>query len=158
MNIQPEPGKQHFHKKNESVMIARPAGENQRGTVRACLHGCGEPEVGEVTCLGGVKNISPLHAILQPRHPGVQSLKIIEWSLSTTTKKKCWQTTCFGDQCTSSLTCCSCCNLQCNSFLLLTLIMMQSHRQNEFCANLMYHKSDPGQVGYPTLKRLHGKI
>ena len=68
-------------------MIARPAGENQRGTVRACLHGCGEPEVGEVTCLGGVKNNSPLHAILQPRHPGVHSLKIIEWSLSTSTKK-----------------------------------------------------------------------
>ena len=60
-------------------MIARPAGENQRGTVRACLHGCGEPEVGEVTCLGGVRNNSPLHAILQPRHP--------EWSLSTSTKK-----------------------------------------------------------------------
>ena len=69
-------------------MIARPAGENQRGTVRACLHGCGEPEVGEVTCLGGVRNNSPLHAILQPRLPGVHSLKIIEWSLSTSTKKK----------------------------------------------------------------------
>ena len=35
---------------------------------------------------------------------------------------------------------------------------MQSHRQSEFCANLMYHESDPGQAGYPTLKRLHGKI
>ena len=23
---------------------------------------------------------------------------------------------------------------------------------------LMYHESDPGQVGYPTLKRLHGNI
>ena len=22
----------------------------------------------------------------------------------------------------------------------------------------MYHESDPGQAGYPTLKRLHGKI
>ena len=73
-------------------------------------------------------------------------------------QEKCWQTTCFGDQCTSSLTCCSCWNLPCNGFLLLTLIIMQSHRQNEFCANLMYHKSDPGQAGYPTLKRLHGKI
>ena len=29
------------------------------------------------------KNKPPLHAILQPRHPGVQFLKIIEWSLST---------------------------------------------------------------------------
>ena len=47
---------------------------------------------------------------------------------------------------------------QCNSFLLLTLIIMQRHRESEFCANLMYHESDPGQAGYPTLKRLHGKI
>ena len=31
--------------------------------------------------------------------------------------------------------------------------MMQSHRQSEFCANLMYHEYDPGQAGYPTLKR-----
>ena len=30
--------------------------------------------------------------------------------------------------------------------------------QSEFCENLMYHESDPGQAGYPTLKRLHGKI
>ena len=29
---------------------------------------------------------------------------------------------------------------------------MQSHRQSEFCANLMYHESDPGSAGYPTLK------
>ena len=35
---------------------------------------------------------------------------------------------------------------------------MQSHRQSEFCANLMYHESDPGYLGYPTLKRLNGKI
>ena len=40
----------------------------------------------------------------------------------------------------------------------LPLIMMQSHRQSEFCGNLMYYESDPGQAGYPTLKRLHGKI
>ena len=51
--------------------------------LRACLHGGGGPQVGEVTCLGGVKNNPPLHAILQPRHPGVHFLKIIEWSLST---------------------------------------------------------------------------
>ena len=29
--------------------------------------------------------------------------------------------------------------------------MMQNHRQSEFCANLMYHESDPGKAGYPTL-------
>ena len=56
-------------------------------TLRACSHGGGGPQVGEVTCLGGVKNNPPLHAILQLRHPGVHFLKIIE----------CWQTTCFGD-------------------------------------------------------------
>ena len=28
---------------------------------------------------------------------------------------------------------------------------MQSHRQSEFRENLMYHESDPGQAGYPTL-------
>ena len=35
---------------------------------------------------------------------------------------------------------------------------MQSHRQIEFCENLMYHGFDPGQADYPTLRRLHGKI
>ena len=34
-----------------------------------------------------------------------------------------------------TLTCCSCCNLQCCGFLLLPLIMMQSYGQSEFCAN-----------------------
>ena len=62
------------------------------------------------------------------------------------------------EKCTSTLTCCCCCNLQCNGFILLTLIMIQRHRQREFCENLMYHQSDPGQAGNPTLKRLHGKI
>ena len=38
--------------------------------------------------------------------------------------------------------CCSGCNLQCCGFLLLPS-MMQNHRQSEFCANLMYHESDP---------------
>ena len=32
---------------------------------------------------------------------------------------------------------------------LLPLKMMQSHCQNEFCANLMYHESNPGCAGYP---------
>ena len=54
--------------------------------------------------------------------------------------------------------CCSSCNLQYLGILLLPLIMMQSHRQSVFCANLMYCESDPGYVGYPTLKSLHGKI
>ena len=35
---------------------------------------------------------------------------------------------------------------------------MQSQRQSEFCENLMYHESSPGWAGYPTLKRLHGKM
>ena len=50
--------------------------------LRACLHGGGEPQVGEVTRLGGEKNNPPLHAILRLRHHGVHFLKIIEWSLS----------------------------------------------------------------------------
>ena len=41
---------------------------------------------------------------------------------------------------------------------IVMIVMMQSHRQSEFCENVMYHESDPGQAGYPTLKRLHGKI
>ena len=47
---------------------------------RACLHRDGGPQVSEVTRLGGVKKYP---SILQPRHPGVHFLKIIEWSLST---------------------------------------------------------------------------
>ena len=43
-------------------------------------------------------------------------------------------------------------------YILLPLIMMQSHRQSQLCANLMYHESDLGQAGYPNLKCLHGKI
>ena len=35
----------------------------------------------------GKKINPPLHAILQPRHPGVHLLKIIEWSPSTQTRK-----------------------------------------------------------------------
>ena len=47
--------------------------------LRACLHGGGGPPVGEVTRLGGGKKNNPrLEAILQPRHPGVHFLKIIE--------------------------------------------------------------------------------
>ena len=53
-------------------------------SLRTRLHGGGEPQLGEVTYLCGVKkNHPPLHAILQPRYPGVHFLKIIEWSPST---------------------------------------------------------------------------
>ena len=55
--------------------------------MRACLHGGGGPQVNEVTRLGGVKKNPPLYAMLQPRHPGVHFLRIIEWSLSTETRK-----------------------------------------------------------------------
>ena len=68
-----------------------------RMLLRACLHGGGGPQVGEVTCLCEVKNNPPLHAILQPRHPGVHFLKIIEWSLTARKQEKSWQTTHFGD-------------------------------------------------------------
>ena len=57
------------------------------GQLRARLHGGGGPQVGEVTCLAGVKKNPPLHAVLQPRHPGVHFLKTIEWSPSTQTRK-----------------------------------------------------------------------
>ena len=55
--------------------------------LKDCLHGGGGPQVGEVTCLAGVKKNPPLHAVLQPRHPGVHFLKTIEWSPSTQTRK-----------------------------------------------------------------------
>ena len=51
--------------------------------LRACLHEGGGPQIGEVTRLGWVRINPPLHAILQPRDPGVHFLKITEWSLST---------------------------------------------------------------------------
>ena len=43
--------------------------------------------MGEVTRLGGIKINPPLHAILQPCHPGAHFLRIIQWSLSTYTRK-----------------------------------------------------------------------
>ena len=61
----------------------------------------------------------------------------------------------------STLTCCSCCNLQSCGFLLFPLIMMQNHRQKwilcKFDVSRMYHptlkfymaKFDPGWEGYP---------
>ena len=127
-------------------------------TFRACLHGGGGPQVGKVTCLGGVKKISLLYKqSYNPAIPGCAFSRLLN-GREAGKQEKCWQTMCFADKCTSTLTCCSCCNLQCNGFLLLTLIMMQSHHQSEVCESLMYHESDPGQAGYLTLKRLHGKI
>jgi len=35
-------------------------------------------------------------------------------------------------------------------FILLPLIMTQSHYQSEFWANLMYHEFQPGLADYPT--------
>ena len=52
-------------------------------SLRAYLYGGGGPQVGEVTYPGGKNEKPRLHATLQPRHPGVHFLKIIEWSLST---------------------------------------------------------------------------
>ena len=71
-------------------------------TVRACLHGGGGPQVGEVTRLGGVRKEPSSTCNLTTR--------------LTREQEKCWQTTCFGF---STLTCCSCCNLQSCCFLLL---------------------------------------
>lgn len=51
--------------------------------LRACLHGGGGCQVGEVTHLGGVKKTCLLHVMLQPCHLGVLFLTITEWSLST---------------------------------------------------------------------------
>ena len=51
--------------------------------IRACLHGGGGPQGGEVTRLGRVKESSAFTCNLTTRHPGVHFLKIIEWSLST---------------------------------------------------------------------------
>ena len=42
------------------------------GSFRACLHGGGGPQVGEVTRLGGVKQKPSCTCNLTTRHPGVQ--------------------------------------------------------------------------------------
>ena len=47
-------------------------------SLRACLRGGGGSQISEVTPLGVEKNNLPLHAILQPRHPGMHFLKISE--------------------------------------------------------------------------------
>ena len=53
-----------------------------RSKLRACLHGGGGPQVGEVTRLAVVEtNGQRLHANLQPRGPGVTLLDVVAWSL-----------------------------------------------------------------------------
>ena len=47
-----------------------PLGYTYMKFLRACLHGGGGPQVGEVICLGTVKNNPPLHVIAQPANPG----------------------------------------------------------------------------------------
>ena len=42
------------------------------------------------------------------------------------------------------------------SVLWLSIVAFNNYatrRQSEFCANLMYHESDPASLGYVTLKR-----
>ena len=56
-----------------SICIVNEIINVSKNILRACLHRDGGPQVIEVTRLGGA----------QPRHPGLHSLKIIEWSLST---------------------------------------------------------------------------
>ena len=107
------------------------------------MHGSGGPQVDEVTRLGGVKKPPPLRVILQPRHPGVHIFKITEWSLSTYTRTMLanlvfWRLMLFYTHVLLLLQ---------PSVLWLSIAtfkMFQSHRQNEFCSNLMYSESDDG--------------
>ena len=66
-------------------------------------------------------------------------------------QEKCWQTT-------STLTCCSCCNLQCCGFLLLPLIIMPPGAKVNFARIWCITNPTPTSLGYFTLKRWHGKI
>ena len=76
-----------------------------------------------------------LHAILQPHYPGVHFLKNIEWSLSMAANHVFQRLMHFYTHLLHLLQ---------PSVLWLSIVtfMMQSHRQSEFCANLMYHESD----------------
>ena len=48
---------------------------------RACLHGGGGPQIGEVTRVAVVEKWPRLHANLQPRGPEVTLLEVVAWSL-----------------------------------------------------------------------------
>ena len=57
-------------------------------------------------------------------------------------KKNCWQTTCFADYCSSTLTCCCRCNLQCCDSLLSPLrgleVNFLVHLQS-FASKIFFH-------------------
>ena len=81
----------------------------------------------------GKKNNPHLHAILQPHHLGVHFLKIIEGSLSTKTRKMManhvfWWLMLFYTRLPLLLQ-------PPVLSLSIPLIMIQSYRQSEFCAN-----------------------
>ena len=65
--------------------------------LRACLHGSGGPQVGEVTRLGGVKKKILLY--MQPYNPAIAGVRSRDYWLVVkhVNKKKYWKTTCFGD-------------------------------------------------------------
>ena len=64
---------------------------------RTCLHGGGEPQLGEVTCLCGVKEITLLYMqSYNPAIPGCTFSKLLS-GRQARKQEKCWQTTCFGD-------------------------------------------------------------
>ena len=81
------------------------------------------------------KNNHRLHAILQPHYPGVHFLKNIEWSLSMAANHVFLRLMHFYTHLLHLLQ---------PSLLWLSIVtfMMQSHRQSEFCANLMYREFD----------------
>ena len=56
------------------------------------------------------------------------------------------------------LTCCSCCNLQCRGFVLLLLIMMQSHTAKYILRVFNVSRIGSRLGGLPHLERLRGKI
>ena len=58
----------------------------------------------------------------------------------------------------STLTCCSCCNLQCCGFLWLPLIIMLPGAKVNFARVWCITNPTPTSLGYLTLKRWHGKI
>ena len=60
--------------------------------------------------LGWGNKITPLYMqSYRPAIPGCTFSRLLN-GRKARKHEKCWQTTCFGDQCSSSLTCCSCCN------------------------------------------------
>ena len=88
--------------------------------LRACLHGGGGPQVGEVTRLSGVRNIRPLHAIY-PAIPGCTFSRLLNgrWVRALGINARLHSLVALAA-----------------TFSAVALIMMQSHRQSEFCAKL----------------------